>query len=60
MDKIVLDLETQKTFQEVGGRHLHLLSFFSFNTKVQFHSQEFPRISISAKGVVNEYSTDYH
>ena len=25
MNRIVLDLETQKTFEEVGGRHMHLL-----------------------------------
>lgn len=25
MNRIVLDVETQKTFEEVGGRHMHLL-----------------------------------
>ena len=51
MDKIVLDLETQKTFQEVGGRHLHLLKVsvvgiyhYLKDRYITFEEREIPRL----------------
>jgi len=36
MNRIVLDLETQKTFEEVGGRHMHLLKVSVVGINIPF------------------------